>query len=78
MDGRRETVYPDDIYEQHLDFVAGIGDWDQILDDYDSHLALVYRSGAARNLIRLKEGWELIYEDGTSSLFALPGMVRIR
>ena len=70
MDGRRETVYPDEIYEMYLDFVEGTSGWDDMLNDYDTQFALVNRNGPARNLMLLKEGWELVYEDGTSSLFA--------
>ncbi len=33
-------------------------------------LALVQRSQAASNLMKMKFGWILIYEDSTSSLFA--------
>jgi hypothetical protein len=77
MDGRRETVYPDDIYQINLDFVDGTSNWDQLLDNYETHMALVYRNRAARNLMQLKDGWELIYEDGTSALFAAEDWVGI-
>lgn len=70
LDGRRETVYSDKIYQMNWDFLNGAGDWDAVLDNYDTHMALVYQSRAAHNLLLLKEGWELVYEDGTSALFA--------
>ena len=54
----------------NLDFVDGTGRWDELLDDHDTHMALVYRDRAARNLMQLKPGWQLLYEDGTSALFA--------
>jgi hypothetical protein len=70
MDGRRETVYPDEIYKMNQAFIYGFDDWDEVLDDYDSHMALVFQSKAAYNLLSLKKGWELIYEDASSALFA--------
>jgi hypothetical protein len=70
MDGRRETVYSDEIYQINRDFVNGARDWDAVLDNYDTQMALVYQSQAAYNLMLFKEGWELVYEDGTSALFA--------
>lgn len=70
MDGRRETVYPDEIYDTNLSFQYGINDWDSLLDDYETDLALVQSSQAAYNLIKMKPEWILVYEDLTSSLFA--------
>ena len=72
MDGRRETVYSEEIYQINQNFVNGTGDWDEVLDDYETHMALVYQTRASRNLMQYKEGWELLYEDPTSALFASP------
>jgi hypothetical protein len=69
VDGRRETVYSTEIYEQNFDFLGGTGDWDILLDDYPTHIALVYQSQSAYNLMKLKAGWHLVYEDATSALF---------
>jgi len=70
MDGRRETVYSEEVYGEYTSFINGIGDWQTFIDEYDTDIALVSSSGPANNLLRLKFGWELIYEDNTSSLFA--------
>ena len=70
MDGRRETVYSEKVYGEYFSFIRGIGDWKTYIDEYDANIALVSSSGPANNLLRLKSGWELIYEDGTSSIFA--------
>jgi hypothetical protein len=81
MDGRRETAYGDRAYAQNLDFKLGLGDWDALLREYDTHLALVHRSQPADNLLRLKPGWTLIYEDPLAVLFAradLPYLDRLR
>jgi hypothetical protein len=70
MDGRRETVYPDEIYQANLSFQYGINDWDSLIVNHETDLALVQRSQAAANLMKGKSGWVLVYEDATSSLFA--------
>ncbi len=77
MDGRRETVYPDEIYQANLSLQYGIGDWDSLIDNYETDLVLVQRSQAASNLMKMKSGWDLVYEDPTSSLFAAQDWVQL-
>jgi len=69
MDGRRETVYSDEVYAQNLRFVRGEGNWDALLTTYPTDMALVRADGPADNLLRLKPGWDLVYEDSVSALF---------
>lgn len=69
MDGRRETVYSEEKYQIYNSFVYGINNWDSLLDDFDTNIVLIASYGPAYNLLKLKEGWELIYEDATSALF---------
>ena len=81
MDGRRETAYDSRAYDQNLDFKFGHGDWDALLREYDTHLALVRRFHPSDNLLRLKPGWALLYEDPLAALFGradLPYLDRIR
>ena len=81
VDGRREAAYGDRAYQQNLDFKFGQGDWTALLRDYDTQLALVRRAEAADNLLRLKPGWTLLYEDPLAALFGradFPGLDRIR
>jgi hypothetical protein len=73
VDGRRETVYSESSYEENLDFMSGQGKWDALLDERGADLALVKQSGPAYNLLRLKPGWGLVYEDSLSALFASDG-----
>lgn len=70
MDGRRETVYPDSIYREHLAFVRGTGDWDAVLDEHPTDVALVEWEGPAYNLLGSKPGWELMTRDSVAGLFA--------
>lgn len=70
MDGRRETVYSEDIYQEYLDFHHGTGDWDAVLTKHETDMALVRKSTATFNLMMLNQDWELVYEDDFSALFA--------
>ena len=70
IDGRRETVYPEYIYQANLAFQYGVKEWDSILENHETHMVLVKVSSATHNLMKTKTEWELIYEDNTSSLFA--------
>lgn len=69
MDGRRETVYPDSVYHEYADFLLGTGAWDALLDERPTDAALVPRGYPVFNLLLLKPGWELAYEDEVSGLF---------
>ncbi len=73
MDGRRETVYPDSIYREYQDFQLGLGDWDAHLDEHGADMALVSKEWAFYNLLKLKPGWDLLYEDSIAALFAPRG-----
>jgi len=70
VDGRRETVYSEEIYQDNLAFLFGEDGWSNLLDDYDTEIALIARNGPAYHRIKTKDDWELIYEDDTSALFA--------
>lgn len=69
IDGRRETVYPDTVYDKYIDFHLGIGEWGSILEDYETHLALVKVAQPSYNFLKMKPGWVLIYEDSISAIF---------
>ena len=70
MDGRRETVYSEEEYQIYNSFINGINDWDLLLRDFDTNLVLIASHGPAYNLLKLKDNWELVYEDSASALFA--------
>lgn len=69
MDGRRETVYPEHVYERYLDFHQGVRDWDAFLEAHPADLALVQKATPADNLLRLSPDWTLVFEDAVSALF---------
>lgn len=69
IDGRRETVYTPAIYTMNQNFAAGFSEWDQLLREYPTDLALVHAGGPTANLLKLYPGWSLVYEDEVSALF---------
>jgi hypothetical protein len=68
VDGRRETVYTEDVYRQNLAFTYGTDEWDAVLSKYPTQQALVHTGGPAHNLLSLRPGWLVVYEDDVSSL----------
>jgi hypothetical protein len=73
VDGRRETVYDEEIYAANIQFIFGVGDWDHLLDDHPTDLALIPRHLPVYNLLQLKPGWSPVYEDGVAAVFARDG-----
>lgn len=72
MDGRRETVYPDSIYEEYLRFQNGLADWDDHIEKRPADMVLFSNRRPTYNLLQLKPGWELLYEDSLAAIFAPP------
>lgn len=73
MDGRRETVYSEEIYDEYMDFAYGREGWDALLDKRPTDAALVPRGRPVFNLLALKAGWSLVYSDELSGIFARDG-----
>ena len=69
IDGRRETVYTKIAYDQAMRFMFGIGEWDAILEQYNTDIALVKTNSSVYNLLKLRAGWIIVMEDSNSVLF---------
>jgi hypothetical protein len=69
IDGRRETVYSEEVRRKALDFESGRHEWDAILRDTRSDMALVQAGTAGEKLLRLEPGWVLVHQDRLSRLF---------
>jgi hypothetical protein len=74
VDGRRETAYPRGVYIENQNFMRGLGDWDALLKNRDTQLALVKSGSPTFNLMKLKPGWRLIHEDPLAGLFGRDGL----
>lgn len=73
LDGRRETVYSDEIYKEQTNFRDGVGEWDKILKRPGTELALVSKGMPVFALMSLLPDWTLVSQDDLSALFARKG-----
>ena len=81
MDGRRETVYPDSIYDEYLRFQYGLEGWRGVLERPESELVLFSKRWQGYQLVDLDPGWERVYEDAIGGVFARrghPAIARLR
>jgi hypothetical protein len=69
VDGRRETIYPPNVYYQNLALLIGSGDWDAILKKHPTDLVLAPRRFPMFERMSQAEGWSLIYEDDLCGLY---------
>jgi hypothetical protein len=70
VDGRRETAYDAVTYGENLAFKYGEGEWDALLRNPDTDLALVRRGFPTFNLLMLSPGWRPVYHDSLAALFS--------
>lgn len=70
VDGRRETVYAEKAYRRSLEFHWGTGDWDALLRDEPTDLALVVADGPADHLMSRYPGWSIVHRDAGHALYA--------
>ena len=68
-DGRRETVYSEAVRQLNSNWAWGVGEWDALLDRHPTDLALLDKRLPGCNLMRLKPGWKLVYEDSLAAVF---------
>jgi hypothetical protein len=73
MDGRRESVYSDETYQQYLRFQDGSGDWDRLVRDYHQDVALLEKGSTSANLLRLAPGWRQVYTDEIAVILVRDG-----
>lgn len=72
-DGRRETVFGEEAYATNLAFFFGVGEWDRLLTEHDTNLALVSRQTPVYNLLKRTDPWTVVYEDSLAAVFAQVG-----
>lgn len=72
-DGRRETVYSEEIHSQNLNFFLGRGDWEELLREHETDLVLTPVGLPVYNLLEEKRPWIVVYEDRFAAVFAREG-----
>jgi hypothetical protein len=78
VDGRRETVYSDKVYNQTMAFTSALGEWDSILAKGQTDMALLSKGFPVFNLMKLKPDWVVLYEDPAAGVFARKGAPAIQ
>ena len=74
IDGRRETIYSDETYQQSPNFRAGHRVWDTLkLKNATTDLVLVSNGSPTANLLSLKADWVPLYRDNFCILFVRAG-----
>jgi hypothetical protein len=74
IDGRRETVYSDEVYRQSRDFERGAGRWDALLKSKPAtDLVLTANGSPTANLLSRTDGWTALYQDTYALMFVRAG-----
>ena len=69
MDGRRETVYPDSIYQEYLRFQSGTEGWRDLLERPETDLVLFSKDWPTYQLLLLDPEWSEVYDDSIAGVF---------
>jgi hypothetical protein len=69
IDGRYETVYPDDIVRANWELTRGAPESERFLDAYPADFALYPRESGAARLLGQSNDWELWHQDELSVLY---------
>ena len=70
MDGRRETVYTEAVYQANLAFMEGDEDWDVLLGLAPTDWILAPAASPAVDLVMNTREWSVVYEDEVAVLFS--------
>jgi hypothetical protein len=70
IDGRYDTVYPQKVINQYLDFINGRPDALSVLQAYPHDFVLIPGDGPALGVMRQAAQWKLVYSDKHWLLFA--------
>jgi hypothetical protein len=68
LDGRFETVYPEDVRKLYWDFVYGRQNWFEFLEKYPPDLILIDPRSRTAGLLAQEPGWRKLYADAGAVL----------
>lgn len=69
LDGRYETVYPNETVAAISHFFAGESDWSRVLDEYPHDIALVPRNTSIDTLMRTRTDWKVAFVGADDVVF---------
>jgi len=73
VDGRRETVYPQEVYAENIRFLMGSAGWDDLIRRPETELIMTDKTYKSDRLMRDRRDWVVAYEDPLCEIFARPG-----
>jgi hypothetical protein len=69
MDGRYETVYPEKVFKEFVEFIMGRKDWQNFIHNYPPDLILIPTRAGVYPLLRCDPQWRQVYADAACVLF---------
>jgi hypothetical protein len=69
IDGRYETVYQQDVYQEYFAFTSGKKGWDIFLRKYPHDAVLLKANTDTHRLMNDEKDWQMVYSDPTSVVF---------
>ncbi len=69
LDGRFETVYPEEVCRSYFDFKYGRENWRQFLQKYPPDMILIDSRFRLHTLLNSEPGWRRVYHDSGCVLF---------
>ena len=69
IDGRFETVYPDDVIRDYFAFRQGTPGWERLLDAWPTDAVVVRRSTGVQSRLFQRPDFEYVYSDPASLVF---------
>jgi hypothetical protein len=69
MDGRYETVYPEKVYKEYVDFIQARKGWQNFLQHYPPDLILIEPRSRLWVLLSRDPEWRQVYADSGCVLF---------
>ena len=69
LDGRFETVYPQNVIEEYFDFIYGNANWRTFLRKYSPDLILISNHFRIYSILQSAADWSQIYHDNGCTLF---------
>jgi hypothetical protein len=73
IDGRFDTIYPEEVINDHFNGVRSGDGWNYLLSKYPTDIILARRNTYSANMINKQSDWIYIYSDNISIIFLKTG-----
>lgn len=69
-DGRRETIYSEEVHQANLDFMEGRANWEDLLELAPADWIIAPTASPVVDLVPGWDEWNVVYQDSTATLFS--------